>query len=132
MIKVVARYLNGQVVKGFTTDFSPFKDRFHLVPEGRPGLQPLDVSLSELKGLFFVKDFRGDRRHVKSNAFHPGHVQPGKRIQIRFKDGELLLGVTQGFQPNRPGFFVLPADPAGNSDRCFVVTAATKEVRLLE
>ena len=36
---------------------------------------------------------------------------------------------TQGYQPDRPGFFVVPVDPKSNNDRCFVVMAAVKAVR---
>jgi hypothetical protein len=42
-----------------------------------------------------------------------------------------MLGTTQGYQPGRPGFFVAPADRESNVDRCFVVTASTREVELL-
>ena len=31
-IKIVARCTNGTVIKGFTQDFSPNKDRFHVIP----------------------------------------------------------------------------------------------------
>jgi hypothetical protein len=55
----------------------------------------------------------------------------GRKIQVAFKDGELMLGTTQGYQPNRPGFFVVPADAQSNIERCFVVTAATQEVKFV-
>lgn len=55
----------------------------------------------------------------------------GKKIQVDFKDGEILVGYSQGFTPNRPGFFVFPADPESNNDRIFVFTAATKAVCFL-
>lgn len=47
---------------------------------------------------------------------------------MTFKDGEVLVGTTQGYQPGRPGFFLEPADRASNIERCFVVAAATREV----
>ena len=49
-----------------------------------------------------------------------------------FADGEVIVGTTQGYQPGRPGFFMVPADQADNNiERCYVVTAATSEVTLL-
>jgi hypothetical protein len=37
-IKVVARYANDTVLKGFTHDFFANKDRFHLIPvDKQPG-----------------------------------------------------------------------------------------------
>jgi hypothetical protein len=50
---------------------------------------------------------------------------------VVFQDGETLVGTTQGYDPTRPGFFVIPADPASNNDRCFVVTRATKTVSFI-
>lgn len=37
----------------------------------------------------------------------------------------------QGYQPGRPGFFMVPADTDPNTEPCYVVTAATKSVALL-
>jgi hypothetical protein len=45
-----------------------------------------------------------------------------------FKDGEVVVGTTQGYERSRPGLFVIPVDTAGNNERCFVVAAATQEV----
>jgi len=42
-----------------------------------------------------------------------------------------MVGTTQGYQPGRPGFFVVPADPVVNTQRCYVIAAATKEVSFL-
>jgi len=42
-----------------------------------------------------------------------------------------MVGATQGYQPGRPGFFLIPADAQSNNERCFVVTAATQEVSFL-
>jgi hypothetical protein len=37
-------------------------------------------------------------------------------------------GYTSGYSPDRPAFFVFPADPQSNTERIFVVTAATGHV----
>jgi hypothetical protein len=52
----------------------------------------------------------------------------GRKLRIVFKDGEVLVGTTQGYQPGRQGFFVVPADAKSNNERCYVVSAATQEV----
>jgi hypothetical protein len=41
------------------------------------------------------------------------------------------VGITQGYDRARPGFFVVPVDPLSNNERCFVVVAATEEVSFL-
>lgn len=132
MNKVVAHFLNGRILKGLTMDFTPAKDRFHLLPEDpREGTQAREIGLSELKGLFFVKDLEGDLGHAKSNIFDPHDATPGRKIQIEFKDGEVMRGVTQGYAPNRPGFFVIPADRRGNTERCYVNAAAASRVSFI-
>jgi hypothetical protein len=39
-----------------------------------------------------------------------------------------MLGTTQGYEPNRPGFFLIPVDSQANVQRCFIVSAATQKV----
>jgi uncharacterized protein DUF6982 len=64
--------------------------------------------------------------------FDPGRpVAGGRKIKVVFSDGEVLVGTTQGYQPNRPGLFVLPANLDSNIERCYVVAAATREITLL-
>lgn len=128
--KIVVRYQDGRLIKGFTNDFFPNKDLFHLVPmDAPPGSKPMDVRIPELKAVFFVKEFGGNPQYKDKQEFDPTKPVMGRKIQVTFKDGETLLGTTQGYQPGRPGFFVNPADTQSNIERCFVVSAATKEVK---
>src|SRR5262245_57320722 len=61
MNSVVARFVDGRVMKGMTADFSPAKDLFHLIVSSAPrGAPPMEVSMKDLKALFFVKDFSGN------------------------------------------------------------------------
>jgi len=128
MNQVVARYQNGRVLKGFTNDFLPTKSSFHVTPVDAPGTWPVDISVPELKALFFVKDFVGNSDYNDCKEFEPSRSPSGRRINVVFKDGETLVGTTQGYQPGRPGFFLVPADPQSNTERCFVVSAATHQV----
>jgi len=81
--------------------------------------------------VFFVKTFTGDPQYQDMREFDPKKTVAGRRIKVVFRDGELLIGTTQGYQPGRPGFFVIPIDPKSNSDRCFVVSSATVQVTLV-
>ena len=127
--KVVARFVDGPVVKGMTADFFPGKDIFHVSVAGAPvDADPIEVRMRDLKALFFVKEYEGDPAHVEQNEFDPARPPAGRQIRVRFKDGEVLIGTTTGYQPGRPGFFISPADPESNIERCYVVTAATQEV----
>jgi hypothetical protein len=130
--KIVVRYLDGRVLKGFTSDFMPNKELLHLLPEDvPPGSKPLSISVKDLKALFFVKDFKGDSQYQEKREFVPAQPVAGKKIKVVFRDGEVLVGTTQGYQPGRPGFFVFPADPKSNLDRCYIVSTATKSVSFI-
>ena len=130
--KVVARFVEGPVVKGMTADFFPNKDVFHLSVAGvAEDTEPIEIRMQDLKALFFVKDLAGDPEHVEANEFDPARPPAGRRIRVVFKDGEVLVGTTSGYQPGRPGFFIVPADDTSNIERCYVVTAATREVGFL-
>jgi hypothetical protein len=132
MNQVVIHTKTGQLIKGTTNDFLPTKDRFHLVPPHAPAnSKPTEILISDLKAVFFVKDLEGFSGHVKRNTFDPEHPLPGRKIRVVFQDGEIMMGTTQGYQPGRPGFFVVPVDPGSNNERCFVVSAATREITLL-
>ena len=132
MNKVVVRFADGRVVKGMTADFFPTKDLFHVnVTNDSAGVKAVEINRKDLKALFFVRDFTGSPQHVESNEFDPSHPPAGRRIRVVFKDGEVLVGTTTGYQPGRPGFFIVPADSSSNIERCYVVTAATREVSFL-
>ena len=131
--KVVVRYLDGRVLKGNTADFLPTRPVFHVVPIGQSGslISVVEIKLSDLKAVFFVKDFTGDSAYDEVRSFNAGARAQGRRIQVVFKDGELLVGTTMGYQPDRAGFFLTPVDPKSNNDRCFVVAAAVRDVKFL-
>jgi hypothetical protein len=130
--KVVARYQDGRMLKGSTGDFVPAKEVFHVTLADAPkGTKPTPVSVKDLKAVFFVKDFAGRPDYTPTNEFQGDKPPAGRKIKVVFVDGETIVGTTQGYQPGRPGFFIVPADQAGNIERCYVVSAATTEVTLL-
>lgn len=132
MNKVVARFADGRIVKGTATDFFPAKDTFHVSVAYDPlGSQPLEIRTADLKALFFVKDYEGDPEHVERKAFDPAHPPIGRKIKVTFKDGEVLVGTTTGYQKGRPGFFLVPADATSNMERCYVVSAATVDIEFI-
>jgi len=131
--KVVIRFQDGRLMKGATADFVPTKGLLHLSPAGAPpSAKPVEVQLSEVKALFFVHDFAGKPRPQKDPAeLPPPPPGAGRGIRVMFRDGEILVGTTHGYQPGRLGFFVVPADPESNNERCFVIASAALQVTLL-
>ena len=124
---VVVGYRDGRREKGSTFDFVPTKGTFHLESvEG--GMR--EIQVADLKAIFFVRDLAGDPNRQNRNEFDVNRSLHGRRIRVEFLDGELLVGTTQGYQPERVGFFVAPADHEANHERVFVVRAATRAVTL--
>jgi hypothetical protein len=129
--KVVARYIDGKRVKGFSQDFFPNKDRLHVYPAAKPSGDAVEVLLKELKAIFFVKDFAGNYMYNERKEYIQGEKPSGRKVEVTFKDGEVLVGSTLGYDPSRPGFFIFPADPKCNNIRVFAVSTAIKKVRFL-
>ena len=127
---VVARYADGRVLKGVTQDFSPNRGIFHVHPDGGGG-DAVELRFKHLKALFFVSSLTGDpaRQDVRGFLDGPEETQKGKKIAVRFRDGELICGYTLSWTPEREGFFLFPADTTSNNQRIFVITAATLEVK---
>jgi hypothetical protein len=128
--KVVVRYGDGRLVKGTTEDFFPNRPSFHLHPLGESQL--VDVFCKDVKAVFFVKDFKGDPQRRETPGFEcaTADISRGKKIAVRFKDNELICGYTLAYTAERSGFFILPADPASNNLRIYVLAHAALEVRV--
>jgi len=73
-----------------------------------------------------VKSFEGNPAYQEKTDIE--RVGLGKKIKVLFKDGETLVGYTQGYTPNRDIFIVFPADPDSNNEKVFVVTKSTNSV----
>jgi hypothetical protein len=124
---VVAHFRDGTLVKGVTNNFFPNKPGFHVVEHDSGARR--EIATTDLKAIFFVKDFAGDaERDERSDIERTGF---GKKMRVEFEDGETLVGYCQGYSPDRPGFFLFPADPGSNNDRIFVVTAATRSAAFI-
>ncbi|MBI5553063.1 MAG: hypothetical protein HY911_16240 [Desulfobacterales bacterium] len=125
--KIVVKFKNKSVVKGTTIDFFPNKPKFHLT--GEDG-KTTEISIENLKAIFFVKDLQGDKDHKYD--YKDEIAAAGKKMRVHFTDGEVISGYTLGYSPDRDGFFLTPADLKGNNARIFVVRSATKKVEFIQ
>ena len=127
--RIVAHTLSGKLIKGTTQDFFPSRPLFHIQPAD--GSETLEVRPKSLKAVFFVKEFDGDssRHEIKGFLAGPGETAHGRKIAVRFKDGELLCGYSLTYSQEREAFFMFPADPKSNNIRIYVLVAATVEVK---
>ena len=127
--RIVAHFTDGRILKGTTHDFARTKDAFHLIPL-EPGAARVRITIGELKALFFVRDLAGNSKYVEGKQFDK--PMTGRKVQITFSDGEVMVGTTQGYSEERPAFFISPADPKSNNDRVYVVMKAVKEVSFIK
>lgn len=130
LTKVVVAFLDKRRQRGYTYDFSPMRDFLNLLPPENP-LQGAGtrVELRDAKALFFVRDFVGNRQAQDSQALDsPAH---GRKIEVTFSDGEKLAGRTEGYNPQKVGFFMFPADPKSNNLRIFVIIKNAQHIRFL-
>ena len=128
--KIVVRYKDGRVIKGFSHDFNPGRSQFAIWPSiNAPVHEGMLVPLSVLKAVFFVRDFQGDALYTEERTF--GQAAHGRKLEVTFSDNETLVGTTLSYRPDGQGFFVIPADPRANNLRVFVVTSAVRHVRFL-
>ena len=128
-IKLVVHFSDGNLIKGFTEDFSPNKERFHLTPTDNPSGGAIEVSTKDLKAVFIVRDFIGDSRYNERKKYIEGEKPSGKKVEVTFVDGEVLVGSTLAYDLRRQGFFIFPADPKSNNIRVYAFSSSVKKVR---
>ena len=126
--KVVARYADGRIVKGYTFDFGPTQSRFHVFSEPMASGPSTLVLIRDLKAVFFVRDLVGNPARQDDQKFPPGAATTGSQVEVRFRDGEVMVGTADSPITDPQGFVLIPADPGSNNLRVYVVAAATKAV----
>lgn len=126
--RVVARFLDGTTLKGTTEDFFPNRPSFHLHVSGETKTR--EIACAKLKAVFFVKDLAGDPGRKDMGGFPEttSTVNQGRKIAVRFRDGEIVCGFTMAYTPERSGFFIAPADEASNNIRIYVLKHSTQAI----
>ena len=132
--KIIVKFKDGNIIKGWSTDFGPDKEIFHLHPQEEYGKDILEITVSSLKAVFFVKDFQGNKDYKKVRTFdgQPKGIPSQRKLIVIFKDGENLYGTSHDYGRYKVGFFVYPIDPKDNSNRIFVVHSAVVSIRLMK
>lgn len=128
--KVVVAVVDKRRIKGFVYNFSAMRDTFSVFPtESAHKCEANDVQLKNVKAVFFVKDFAGNG--TRTDVQSPEQLGRGRKMEIVFCDGEKMIGTTEAYHPQKPGFFIFPADTDGNNARVFVVNANLRSVKFL-
>ncbi len=129
--KVVAHFIDHGIVKGTSMDVDPSRPVCHVHTDDR-GV--VEVSLEQVKALFFVKDFGGQPDYNEQHAPAAGdpRLRGSHAVEVTFRDGERLGGLMNRFPPQGPFFFMLPLDPASNNVRILVNRDAIEGMKRLE
>ncbi len=131
--KVVAHFVDGRLLKGYTHDFTPARDMFHLTSQLEEDFgTTYDVNISDLKAVFFVKTLKGNLGYKEKKRYEDVDAARlrGMRIRVEFNDGEIIRGISLGYSKTKKGFFVVPVDPQSNNDRIYVIAAAVRDVKI--
>ena len=133
--KVVVKYKDGKIMKGWVEDFRSDREFFILYPLIEYSEEErLEIKFSSLKAVFFIKDFTGNKDYKKVRTFNiDTKVTPSQRkLIVRFKDGENLYSTSHSYGRYKIGFFVYPIDPKDNNKRIFVIHSAAESVRIMK
>ena len=129
--KVVVRKLDHELIKGFVDSASYLKANAieMLDREGRA----LTVSLAEIKGVFFVREFDGNSQRSERKLFQSRPRLAGLWVQMTFKDQEILEGLLSGnlIESSPEGFLLTPADLYSNNVKIFVPRSALSDITVL-
>ena len=129
--KIIARTKSGKCFKGYLRD-GRFLTR-GILRMTTVDSQELPVDLNQLKGVFFVRDFEGNKNHLENKILVADPDRPGLRVRLRFEDNETMEGVVENHLEllQAAGFFFWPADPEANNDLIFVMKSSLLGFRVL-
>ncbi len=123
--------MNKEVLRGYVNPQTFQK------PEGVEMLsiagQVVFLPYKDVKGVYFVRDFDGDREHLERKVFTSRPKLEGLWLRMKFKDDEILDGIL----PNNlllisdKGFTVIPPDPYANNQRIYVPKTSLAELTVL-
>lgn len=131
--RIVVHYKDGRLLKGYTHDFNPVKDTFHITSEMEKDKGKIyEVFCPNLKAIFFVKTLEGNVDYKEKKRFDEVDTSNlrGIKIRIEFNDGEVMCGISLGYSKIRKGFFIIPVDPNSNNERVYVIASSVRSVKL--
>ena len=130
--KIVVHMKDGTIHKGVTHDFAAGLSSFHLLPAEGGGI-PKRITTDDMKALFYVKDYIGNRDFVARKAFQAAKAEDARAI-VKFADGEEIWGyLGEGAEDGaNVGFFFFPADEDDNNIRIYVIRSALRELERVD
>lgn len=132
--KLVAHFKDGVVSRGFSRDFQPENEVFHLLSDEEGITSSRRIHREQLKALFQVKTWGTPGGHADRRKGFPSEPSewPAARTIVEFYDGEEIWGYIEGYRSEDPAFFLVPSDPEDNNARIFVVRSSLVKIHFLD
>ena len=96
--KIVVRYMDGQLLKGVTNDFSPNKDIFHLIPADAPhGSKPMELSPHDVNDMVVRHGFYERNKNPDGKGFsHRYNLREINGAKVVFDEISYLMWQQSG------------------------------------
>lgn len=132
--KVVVRKLDGEIIKGYvdpTPEPVSAKDDKIIVTSLTEEI--ITVPKNEIKALFFVRKFSGNREYSEVKFFESQPRIDGLWVRLHFFDDEAIEGIVANSINFlvEDGFYLKPPDPNSNNRLMYVVKSALKDFTVL-
>jgi hypothetical protein len=130
MGKVVVRTRKGEVYPGFSRKEDVGDEEVKILT--RNGKEK-SFSLEELKGLFFVKEFKGDPDYDPVKFLSKNSVKASVWVHVEFEDGEVIEGMVRDHMSLlfSSGFYLWPSDEDTNNGLIYIVKQAIKDFEIM-
>jgi hypothetical protein len=128
--RVVGKYRDGRLIRGYTNDFSPSKSYMHISPTPLAEATQF-VGLIELDALFFLRDPRATGMVDVDVVARDGVAPHGRKVAMVLPNGDELIGSTLSYRRDGSGFFLHPLDSHSAAVRVFVTPSGVRNIRFL-
>jgi hypothetical protein len=122
---VAVRYQDKRLLKGWTHDFMPNRDYFHLRQGDEAGATR--IRLGGMKAVFFLKTPGRDRACIDRRTFSQ-RAGGNTKVWLEFTDGEKFAGWSNAVPSSGNGFFLFPADGDSNLEKAYVFRSALERL----
>ena len=132
--KVIIRKLNGEILKGYADpSLDPASAKENSVTISSLTEEVICVPKSEIKALFFVRKFSGNKEYAEVKFFESQPRIDGLWVRLYFFDNEAIEGIVSNSMNflREDGFYLKPPDPNSNNRLMYVVKSALKDFTVL-
>jgi Family of unknown function (DUF6982) len=132
--KVIVRRVDGIIIKGYVNPGSePVRPEDGEITVTSLTEEIIKVPKHELKALFFVRKFSGDKDYAEIKFFESQPKIDGLWVRVVFFDDEVIEGIVTNSMKflTEDGFYLKPPDPNSNNRLMYVVKSALKDFSVL-